>query len=73
MESIIYWRDVQKSGIVFGAGLALLLAVALYSVISVVAYASLLVLLGTVSFRVYKTVQATIQKTNEGHPFKYVY
>lgn len=70
MESIIYWRDVQKSGMAFGAGLALLLAIALYSVISVVAYASLLVLLGTVSFRVFKTVQATIQKTNEGHPFK---
>lgn len=70
MESIIYWRDVQKSAMAFGAGLALLLAIALYSVISVVAYASLLVLLGTVSFRVFKTVQATIQKTNEGHPFK---
>lgn len=70
VESLVYWRDVQKSGVVFGAGLALLLAISLFSVISVIAYASLIVLLGTVSFRVYKIVLQTIQKTSDGHPFK---
>lgn len=72
VESLVYWRDVQKSGVVFGAGLALLLAISLFSVISVIAYASLIVLLGTVSFRVYKIVLQTIQKTSDGHPFKWV-
>lgn len=70
VESLVYWRDVQKSGVVFGAGLALLLAISLFSVISVIAYASLIVLLGTVSFRAYKVVLQTIQKTSDGHPFK---
>lgn len=70
VESIIYWRDVQKSAVIFGAGLTLLLAIATFSVISVVAYTSILILLATVSFRVYKTVQAAVHKTNEGHPFK---
>jgi len=40
------------------------------SLISVVAYVSLLVLTGTFAFRVYKAVLQAIQKTNEGHPFK---
>lgn len=71
VESLVYWRDVQKSGVVFGAGLAILLAISLFSVISVIAYASLIVLLGTISFRVYKIVMQTIQKTSDGHPFKW--
>lgn len=70
LESLIYWRDLKKSGAVFGSGLAVLLAISFYSVISVVAYVSLLALLGTVAFRVYKTVLQAIQKTSDGHPFK---
>jgi len=70
VESLIYWRDLKKSGAVFGTGLIILLAISFFSVISVVAYASLLVLLGTVSFRIYKTVLQAIQKTSDGHPFK---
>jgi len=67
---LIYWRDVKKSGAVFGTGLVVLLAISFFSVISVVAYLSLLILVGTVSFRVYKTVLQAIQKTSDGHPFK---
>jgi len=70
LESLIYWRDVKKSGAVFGSGLIILLAISFFSVISVVAYLSLLVLAGTVAFRVYKTVLQAVQKTNDGHPFK---
>ncbi|XP_055920760.1 reticulon-1-A isoform X3 [Eupeodes corollae] len=70
VESLIYWRDVKKSGIVFGAGLITLLAIACFSVISVFAYLSIIALAGTVSFRIYKTVMAAIQKTSEGQPFK---
>lgn len=69
---MIYWRDVKKSGAVFGTGLVVLLAISFFSVISVVAYLSLLILVGTVSFRVYKTVLQAVQKTSDGHPFKYV-
>jgi len=70
VESLIYWRDVKKSGAVFGSGLVVLLAISFFSVISVAAYLSLLILVGTVSFRVYKTVLQAIQKTSDGHPFK---
>lgn len=70
VESLIYWRDVKKSGIVFGAGLVTLVAISCFSVISVFAYLSLLALFGTVAFRIYKSVTQAVQKTNDGHPFK---
>jgi len=70
VESLIYWRDVKKSGIVFGAGLVTLVAISCFSVISVFAYLSLLGLFGTVAFRIYKSVTQAVQKTNDGHPFK---
>ncbi|XP_034473740.1 reticulon-1 isoform X2 [Drosophila innubila] len=70
VESLIYWRDVKKSGIVFGAGLVTLVAISCFSVISVFAYLSLLALVGTVAFRIYKSVTQAVQKTNDGHPFK---
>jgi reticulon-1 len=67
---LIYWRDVKKSGVVFGIGLAILLAMSMFSLISVFAYMSILTLAGTISFRIYKTVMSAVQKTSEGHPFK---
>jgi hypothetical protein len=70
IESLIYWRDVKKSGVVFGSGLALLLALSYCSLISVFAYVSLLALAGTIAFRIYKNILQAIQKTSEGHPFK---
>ncbi|XP_043662798.1 reticulon-1 isoform X3 [Drosophila teissieri] len=70
VESLIYWRDVKKSGIVFGAGLITLVAISSFSVISVFAYLSLLTLFGTVAFRIFKSLTQAVQKTNEGHPFK---
>lgn len=69
VESLIYWRDVKKSGIVFGAGLVLLLAISVCSVISVFAYTSLIALVSAISFRIYKNVLQAVQKTPEGHPF----
>lgn len=70
VESLIYWRDPKTSGPVFGVGLALLLAMSCYSLISVFAYVSLILLVGTVSFRIYKNILQAVQKTSEGHPFK---
>ncbi|XP_012266322.1 reticulon-1-A isoform X6 [Athalia rosae] len=70
LEALIYWRDPKKSGIVFGAILGVLLSLAYFSLISVLAYVSLITLTGTVAFRVYKTVLQAVQKTSDGHPFK---
>ncbi|XP_072747280.1 uncharacterized protein Rtnl1 isoform X1 [Anoplolepis gracilipes] len=70
VAALIYWRDPKKSGIVFGTILGVLLSLAYFSLISVLAYLSLLVLTGTVLFRIYKTVLQAVQKTSDGHPFK---
>lgn len=70
VESLIYWRDPKKSGPVFAGVLIVLLALTYFSLISVVAYLSLVALSGTVSFRIYKNVVQAVQKTGDGHPFK---
>ncbi|XP_060532552.1 reticulon-1-A isoform X4 [Cylas formicarius] len=70
MESLIYWRDPKKSGPVFGGVFVILLALTYFSLISVVAYLSLVVLVGTISFRIYKNIIQAVQKTGDGHPFK---
>ncbi|XP_075226044.1 reticulon isoform X3 [Lycorma delicatula] len=70
VEALVYWRDPKKSGAVFGTILVVLLSLTYFSLISVVAYLSLMVLTGTFSFRIYKTVLQAIQKTSDGHPFK---
>ena len=67
---LIYWRDVKKTGVVFGSMLVLLLSLAMFSVLSVVAYLSLSALTVTVSFVIYKKIMQAVQKTGEGHPFK---
>ncbi|XP_029041376.2 reticulon-1 isoform X1 [Osmia bicornis bicornis] len=70
VAALIYWRDPKKSGAVFGCILGVLLSLAYFSLISVLAYLSLLVLTGTIAFRIYKTVLQALQKTSDGHPFK---
>ena len=70
MVDLIYWRDVKKTGVVFASMFILLLSLALFSVLSVVAYLSLAALTVTVSFVVYKKVLQAVQKTGDGHPFK---
>jgi len=67
---LVYWRDQRKTGIVFGALLAVLVALSVVSFITVVSYGSLAVLAITITFRLYKNVMATVQKTQLGHPFK---
>jgi len=67
---LIYWRDPKKTGVVFGSMLVLLLSLACFSVLSVVAYLSLAALTVTVSFCIYKKVLQAVQKTGDGHPFK---
>ncbi|CAK1549299.1 unnamed protein product [Leptosia nina] len=72
VESLIYWRSAGRSGAALGAGLAVLVALACCSVISVLAYSSLVALTAAVAFRIYKNVLQAVQKTNEGHPFKWL-
>lgn len=67
---LIYWRDVKKTGVVFGSMLFILLSLSCFSVLSVLAYLSLAVLTVTLSFRIYKNVLQAVQKSGEGHPFK---
>ncbi|KAF5925963.1 hypothetical protein HPG69_015999 [Diceros bicornis minor] len=70
VHDLIFWRDVKKTGFVFGTTLILLLSLAAFSVISVVSYLILALLSVTISFRVYKSVIQAVQKSEEGHPFK---
>jgi len=70
VSDLIYWRDAKKTGVVFGSTLVLLLSLALFSVLSVLAYLSLVTLTITISYRVYRSIFASLQKTGEGHPFQ---
>ncbi|XP_060105265.1 reticulon-4 isoform X3 [Heteronotia binoei] len=67
---LLYWRDIKKTGVVFGASLFLLLSLTVFSIVSVVAYIALGLLSMTISFRIYKGVIQAIQKSDEGHPFR---
>ncbi|XP_034465620.1 reticulon-3-like isoform X3 [Hippoglossus hippoglossus] len=67
---LLYWRDVKSTGVVFGAGLLLLLSLTLCSIVSVCSYIGLALLSVTICFRIYKGILQAIQKSDEGHPFK---
>ncbi|XP_061481720.1 reticulon-4 isoform X3 [Rhineura floridana] len=67
---LLYWRDVKKTGVVFGVSLFLLLSLTVFSIVSVVAYIALFLLSVSISFRIYKGVIQAIQKSDEGHPFR---
>uniref|UniRef100_A0A8C0BM67 Reticulon n=1 Tax=Buteo japonicus TaxID=224669 RepID=A0A8C0BM67_9AVES len=70
LHDLLFWRDVRKTGIVFGASLLLLLSLATLSAVSVVAHLALALLSVTISLRVYKAVVQAVQKSEEGHPFR---
>lgn len=63
------WRRLALS---LAPTLIVLLSLAAFSVISVVSYLILALLSVTISFRVYKSVIQAVQKSREGHPFKWV-
>lgn len=69
---LLYWRDVKTTGIVFGAALLLLLSLMVCSIVSVCSYIGLALLSVTICFRIYKGILQAIQKSDEGHPFKWV-
>ncbi|XP_059159574.1 reticulon-3-B-like isoform X4 [Physella acuta] len=70
VKDLIYWRDVKKTGIVFGTLMMVLISLAIFTVISVIAYLSLAILTVTFSFVVYKKIMGAVQKSQEGHPFQ---
>ncbi|XP_056122822.1 reticulon-4a isoform X2 [Rhinichthys klamathensis goyatoka] len=67
---LLYWRDLQRTGVVFGASLFLLLSLSVCSIISVLSYVALALLSVTISFRIYKGILQAVQKSEDGHPFK---
>jgi len=70
LNSLIYWDNPRDSGIAFGSVLVCLLAVRYISLISVVGNLALALVTATMSFRIYKSVLAAVNKSSEGHPFK---
>ncbi|XP_062892601.1 reticulon-3-like isoform X2 [Mobula hypostoma] len=70
VKDLIYWTDPKKTGLVFGSALTLLVSLAVFSVVSVLAYLVLALLAVTISYRVYKSVIQAVQKTSEGNPFR---
>lgn len=70
VADLVFWKDPKKSGIAFGVGLIILFSLACCSVISVVSYTALTILIGSLGFRIYKSILQAVQKTNDGHPFK---
>merc|ERR1711872_149342 len=70
LNALIYWENPRNSGIVFGPMLVCLLAVRYISLISVIGNVALALVTATISFRIYKSVLAAVNKSSEGHPFK---
>ncbi|XP_028828282.1 reticulon-4a isoform X1 [Denticeps clupeoides] len=70
LADLLYWRDIQRTGVVFGASLFLLLSLSVCSIISVCSYVALALLSVTISFRIYKGILQAVQKSEDGHPFK---
>merc|ERR1712198_498388 len=70
MTSLLYWDNPRDSGIACGSVLVCLLAVRYISLISVIGNLSLALVTATMSFRIYKSALAAVNKNQEGHPFK---
>ncbi|XP_066552827.1 reticulon-1-A isoform X6 [Amia ocellicauda] len=70
LVDLLYWRDIKKTGVVFGASLFLLLSLTVCSIVSVCSYMALALLSVTITFRIYKGVLQAVQKSDDGHPFK---
>jgi hypothetical protein len=69
VQEIVLWRDPKKSAIALVLSLLALILVAKFTFISLVAWSSLIVLGGTLGFRVFKLVESQIKKTDAQNPF----
>ncbi|KAM4617516.1 reticulon-3 [Discoglossus pictus] len=70
VRDLLSWKDMKKTGAVFGVTMVMLLSLAAFSIISVISYLILALLTVTISYRVYKSIMQAVQKSEEGHPFK---
>ncbi|XP_067280274.1 reticulon-3-B-like [Pseudorasbora parva] len=70
VRGLVYWQEPQKSVLVFGGSMLVLVSLATFSVISIISYLFLALLCVTITFRVYTAVMQAVQKSDEGHPFK---
>lgn len=70
IKQVLQWSNPLESGITFGTVLVLLTAVRHVSLISAFSTLALALLTATMAFRIYRSVLAAINKTNDGHPFQ---
>jgi len=68
--NLIYWRDVRKSGVVFGLTILFLLSFSYFNIVTILSYLGLVILAGTLGYRAYTAVQATMNKTEQKNPFQ---
>lgn len=67
-ESTYHWEDPIYTGVIFGAVLATLISICYYSLISVMAYTSLVVLMVVAGVKLYTYVMVTFLKKDTANP-----
>jgi len=70
VQETLLWRDPKRSAIALALSLLALILVAKFTLITLIAWGSLLVLGGTLGFRVFKLVESQVKKTDGSNPFK---
>jgi len=69
---LIYWEDLKQTGILFGGILALLLSLAYYPFLCVVATFMKALLAVSFLYRIGMSIVNAVQKTNADHPLKHL-
>ena len=69
---LIYWKDLKQTGLVFGGILALLLSLAYYPFLCVVATFMKALLAVSFLYRIGMSIVNAVQKTNADHPLKHL-
>lgn len=70
---LIYWRDVKKTAIVLATSLLILTIFAIFPLLSIISYTSLLVLTVTFGLRLYGNIVCYIKKSKEPHLLRLVH
>lgn len=65
---LIYWKDVRKTAIVFAISLVILTIFAIFPLLNIISYTSLLILTAAFAYRLYGNVICYIRKSKEPHP-----
>ncbi|XP_030074246.1 reticulon-2 [Microcaecilia unicolor] len=70
VSDLMYWRNTKTSAVVFTTIMVSLLCLSQFSIISVFAYLSLLLLCSTITLRVYRKILQAIYKCDGENPFQ---